>query len=173
VDVSAFLDTHRCRPAGEVLAAKFAARQHTDPAGTLTDARRPSAGEAGALDNVERHALVQRLGQMMSDVSEDCYYAGWLGATEYLVPELCRRAVQSGTPVAWGHGVVTPERAAEMIALADRIGSWADLDEPGIGYVPFHPFPMPSEYVAAIDKENAFPPAEGRASVRQLRLGST
>jgi hypothetical protein len=36
----------------------------------------------------ERHALVQQLGQAMSDISEDCYCAAWLGGTEYFVPEL-------------------------------------------------------------------------------------
>jgi hypothetical protein len=121
------------------------------------------------VDDAERHPLVQRLGQMMSDISEDCYYAGWLGGTEYLVPELCRRVVQTGQAVVWGHGVITPERAAELIALADQIGSWADLDEPGVGYVPFHPFPVPEEYVAAIEREQASPSSRG--SPRKSRHG--
>src|SRR5262245_48140399 len=86
-----------------------------------------------AMDDVTRHALVQQLGRAMSDVSEDCYCAGWLGGTEYFVPELCRRAAATGRPQYWGHGEVTPERAAGLLALAELLRCWADLDEAWVG----------------------------------------
>lgn len=105
------------------------------------------------MDDAARHALVQQLGEAMSDVSEECYHAGWLGGTEYFVPELCRRAVATGRAQPWGHGEVTPERARTLIELAARAGCWADLDEPGIGYEPFQPFPIPPEYLAALERE--------------------
>ena len=49
-------------------------------------------------------ALVQQLGAEMSDLSEACWCAGWLGGTESVVPELCRRAAESGRTQYWGHG---------------------------------------------------------------------
>jgi len=102
-----------------------------------------------------RHALVQQLGAAMSDISEDCYYAGWLGGAEYMLPELCRRALATGQTQYWGHGQVAPEQARSLVGLADQIGSWADLDDDGIGYVPFQPFPLPPQYSAAIEREQS------------------
>jgi hypothetical protein len=107
------------------------------------------------MEDAERHALVRQLGEAMSDISEACYYAGWLTGAEYLVPELCRRAISSGRAIYWGHGCVTPESARELIALAERAGSWAALDEPGIGFVPFRPFPIPARYVELIEREQS------------------
>lgn len=114
------------------------------------------------MDDAERHALVQRLGQEMSAISEESYYAGWQGGTEYIVPELCRRAVESGSTQYWGHGEVTPKRARELIALAEQIGCWADTDYYSIGYDPFQPFPIPHEYVDEIERELSFPVLHSR-----------
>src|SRR5690348_3596486 len=107
------------------------------------------------MDEATRQTLVQQLGAAMSDISEDCYYAGWLDGTQYLVPELCRRAAATGQAQFWGHGEVTPELARGLIALAEQIGSWADLDEAGVGYVPHQPFPIPPEYTEAVEREQA------------------
>jgi hypothetical protein len=107
------------------------------------------------MDEAERHALLQQLGQAMSNISEDCYRAGWLGGTEYIVPELCRRAIDSGRVQHWGHGEVTPELARELVALAERAGCWADTDYYSVGYDPFQPFPIPPEYVEAIEREQS------------------
>jgi hypothetical protein len=107
------------------------------------------------MDDVTRHALLQQLGQAMSDISEDCYGAGWLGGTEFFVPDLCRRAVATGQTQFWGHGEVTPEQAKGLIALAEIVGTWADLDEDAVGYVPFQPFPTPPEYTSAIEREQS------------------
>jgi len=105
------------------------------------------------MDDGTRHSLLQILGDEMSDISEDCYCAGWLGSTEYFVPELCRRAVESGQIQLWGAGEVTPERAKGLIALAEQIGCWADLDEQAVGYVPHQPFPVPKHLADAIEVE--------------------
>ena len=105
------------------------------------------------MDDAKRNALLQLLGAAMSDVSEDCYCADWLAGTEYIVPELCRRALSTKQDQHWGHGEVTPERALGLITLADLVGSWANRDESGIGYVPFQPFPVPREYAREIDCE--------------------
>ncbi len=114
------------------------------------------------MNQVERDALVQQLGQAMSDLSEECYYAGWLGGTEYFVPELCRRAAASDRPQPWGHGVVTPAVARELLALAARVGAWADLHPHEDRYVPHHPFPVPPEYTAVLDRELEFERARSR-----------
>lgn len=100
-----------------------------------------------------RHVLTQRLGRLMAEVSEACYCAGWLGGTEYSVPELCRRAIESGSRQPWGQGDVTPDQALRLAKIADELGHWADLDEPGVGYEPFAPFPIPAELTAELDRE--------------------
>lgn len=107
------------------------------------------------MDEAARHTLLQHLGAAMSDISEACYYAGWLRGAEYMVPELCRRAIESGQPQQWGHGQVTPEQALDLIALAEQLGSWACLDDDGIAYVPFQPFPLPPHYSAAVEREQS------------------
>jgi hypothetical protein len=106
----------------------------------------------------EQEYFVQQIGIAMSDLSEDCHCAGWVRNTEHLIPELCRRAVELDRTQRWGHGEVTPERARELIALADRAASWADLCEPGKGFKPFHPFPIPARYVEEIEREQESPP---------------
>jgi len=86
----------------------------------------------------------------MSDISEECHCAGWLGGTEYLVPELCRRAVAQQRPQRWGHGEISPQRAEQIVALAEQLGHWAVLDERGVGYVAFAPFPTPPQHRAEL-----------------------
>lgn len=106
------------------------------------------------MDDHERRTLIRRLGELMSGVSESCYYAGWLAGTEYCVPELCRRAVATGEPQPWGHGVITPDQAAELAALAGQLGHWATLDDDGTGYMRHDPFPIPEKYAAALRRKS-------------------
>ena len=86
--------------------------------------------------------LLQELGAAMSDLSEACYYAGWIDTTQDVVPELCRRAIASGEAQPWGHGDVTPELARKLTALSDRAGAWANLHPHDDRYVPYQPFPL-------------------------------
>jgi hypothetical protein len=79
-----------------------------------------------------------------------------LGGVEYFVPELARRALESSEPQPWGHGEVTPELARRLFDLAEALGHWVDLDEPGIGYQPFDPFPIPLQYLEGLDRERAY-----------------
>jgi hypothetical protein len=113
-----------------------------------------SASVGPTMHDHERRTLIRRLGELMSGVSESCYYAAWLMGTEFCVPELCRRAVATGEPQPWGHGVITPGQAAELAALATELGHWATLDDDGIGYVRHDPFPIPEKYVAALRGES-------------------
>jgi hypothetical protein len=112
-------------------------------------------GEKMLMDDAQRNAVVQHLGSAMSDISEDCYCAGWLGGTEYMVPQLCRRAVDLGKTQYWGHGEVTPEQARKLILLAEQAGSWADTDYYSVGYNPFQPFPIPQEYIDSVEREQS------------------
>jgi hypothetical protein len=114
------------------------------------------------MDEATRHALVQQLGQEMSDISEDCYCAGWLGGTEYTVPKLCRRALELGQTQYWGHGEIAPDLARRLWELAERIGSWVDTDSDSVGYEPFQPFPIPPQYVEAIEREQSSRFAQSR-----------
>lgn len=99
--------------------------------------------------------LIPVLGREMSDISEDCYCAGWLVGTEYIVPELCRRAMATGEVQHWGHGEVTPERASGLMKLASLIGGWVDYDLNSGGYKLFEPFPIPPEHLLVIEREAA------------------
>jgi hypothetical protein len=99
--------------------------------------------------------LIAELGRLMSDCSEDCHYAGWLGDTEYLVPELCRRALETAEPQPWGHGKVSPQLAARMTAIAKELGHWVVLNDLGVGFEPFDPFPVPPEILKELDKERS------------------
>ncbi|AMV28986.1 hypothetical protein VT84_31620 [Gemmata sp. SH-PL17] len=105
------------------------------------------------MDDGVRRSVLQLLGNAMSDISEDCWAAGWLGGTEYHVPELCRRAAESGRAQRWGAGTVTPDRALGLVYLTEQIGCWADLDAAGVAYVPHHPFPIPLEHLAVLDRQ--------------------
>jgi hypothetical protein len=100
--------------------------------------------------------LVQQLGAAMSDLSERCYYAGWMGGSEDVIPELCRRALATGVPQHWGHGEVTPEIAQMLTTFAERAGAWADLHPQDDTYVPYQPRnPVPPEVAAALDRAQA------------------
>src|SRR4051812_28836268 len=98
--------------------------------------------------------LVQELGAAMSELSEACYYAGWMAGSEDAIPELCRRALATGVAQPWGHGEVTVEIARRLTALAERAGAWADLHPRDDTYVSYRPpHPVPPEVAAALERE--------------------
>lgn len=105
------------------------------------------------MDAETRYALVQLLGREMSDLSEECWAAGWVSDTQLSVPELCRRAVETGTPQRWGSTLVPLERARALVYLAELLGCWADLDARGVDFVEFQPFPLPPEVAEAINRD--------------------
>ena len=109
--------------------------------------------------------LVQQLGAAMSDLSEECYCAGWMSGSEDVIPELCRRALATGVSQHWGFGEVTPETARRLTDLADRAGAWADLHPQDDTYVPYQPRnPVPPEMAAALDHLQTWDPRRpGRA----------
>ena len=80
------------------------------------------------MDEETRYSLLQLLGEAMSGLSEDCWAAGWPKGLEDYLPELCRRAVETGVPQKFGVGYVTPLRARGLCFVAELIGSWANID---------------------------------------------
>ena len=71
--------------------------------------------------------------------------------TEYMLPELCRRAIASGVPQPWARGAVSPAVARHLTELAEKLGGWARLGKGGTGYLPFNPFPTPARFVEELD----------------------
>ena len=115
------------------------------------------------LDNKDGHirkaankALTHFLGEALSDLSERCWCAGWLGQCEYTIPELCRRVLKRGNSQTWGHGEVTYAEAKELTELADELGHWVAPAKDSWIYVPFNPFPIPNEVLEELDRMEAF-----------------
>jgi hypothetical protein len=101
---------------------------------------------------------MRTLGAAMTSKIKECYgqYVGpWAYGDEYMVPELCRRAAETGTTLFWCSGTFTPQWASEMLALAERLGYWVVPDESGTGYAPFVPFPVPQRYSDRIETHQA------------------
>lgn len=109
------------------------------------------------MDDTNRHDLIQQLGAAMNDVSEGCYCAGWLAGIEDVLPELCRRAIETGRAQRWGHGEVTPETAKKLWAMAERAGAWADLHSLDDSYVPYQPFPLRPGVAEEVEREQSPP----------------
>lgn len=106
------------------------------------------------MDDAFDDMLVQQLGAAMSDLSEECYSAGWMSGSEDEIPELCRRALATGVVQHWGHGSVTPEVARRLTELAERAGAWANLHPQDDTFVPYRPpNPVPRDIAAALDRE--------------------
>jgi hypothetical protein len=104
------------------------------------------------MDDATRHAVLQLLGQVMSDVSEECWYAGWVDDAEYHIPELCRRVIDSGRPQLWGHGTLTVETARGLTYLAEQLGCWANWNNAEAVYIPHQPFPLPAGALADFER---------------------
>ena len=66
----------------------------------------------------------------MSDISEDCYCAGWMEGTEAALWDAVL-----GERTRWGVGVITQEEVTELKRLSDTAGGWWHLPESSI----YHP----------------------------------
>ena len=98
------------------------------------------------IDKIEKEILLEMLGDLMSNISEECYSSGWQEGTEYIVPALCIKANNLGRREPWAHGEITPEMAELLLTLANKVGGWASYDEVIDGYKIINPFPTPSKY---------------------------
>lgn len=62
-----------------------------------------------------------RLADLMSDISEDCWCAGWLSCNEYA---LWGMVADPTAERRYGFGYVEDEQVAELMSLAQRTGGW-------------------------------------------------
>lgn len=85
----------------------------------MTDARKTTDAVL-----VQRRIARVALKNIMADISEDCWCAGWMNGNG---AALWRLTLAGGGE--YGQGVVTAEQAADMGALSDAIGEWLDWDE--------------------------------------------
>lgn len=88
----------------------------------------------------DKQRAIKALGDAMSEVSEDCWCAGWLDGTEDVLPNLCKAAIRTGQPQGWGMWSVSIDTAEGLIAMAKHAGTWVNfnsLDDPE--YVPYEP----------------------------------
>ena len=86
---------------------------------------------------LERTKLINEIGQLMSDITEDCFCASWLPKdTEYTVPMLCLRAVKTRQPQKWGRWHITLKDAETLVRLSEELGSWANQDDEYVNGLP-------------------------------------
>jgi len=93
------------------------------------------------MDERTRKALIIALGQMMSNVSENCWCAGWLVDLEEELPILCEKALKTKQPQRFGRDHITVGDAEIITALVDLLGHWVILDSGSgrQGYKPYTP----------------------------------
>lgn len=65
-----------------------------------------------------------QLADLMSAISERCWFAGWLNGTEFTLWD----AVIDGAG-AWGQDFISVEDVAELKRLSDACGGWFVWDE--------------------------------------------
>jgi len=97
------------------------------------------------MDTTDQHERLQRLGDLMSDLQEECWSASWMCVTPFIV-FLCRDALTTGKPQPWGIGELSVDAAREMWDLAESVGVWAEPDANEDVYVlgrPFVPLDQP------------------------------
>ena len=66
-------------------------------------------------------AQQRQLFELMSDISEECYCAGWMMGNEYTLWRMVSDPVASRD---YGLSVVTDEQIAELKRLSDAVGGW-------------------------------------------------
>jgi hypothetical protein len=97
------------------------------------------------IEKVDKEILLEILGDLMSNISEDCYSAEWYEGSEYIIPALCVKASKLGRSRPWAHGEVSLSTASLLISISNRLGGWANISAGNDGYVLFNPFPTPKE----------------------------
>ena len=66
----------------------------------------------------------KKLADLMSDISENCWNAGWMLNTEYVL----WHAVTSG-PRAFGRGTITEKDIEELTKLSNATQTWIVFDD--------------------------------------------
>ena len=96
-----------------------------------------------------RQNLTHELGELMSELSEKCFYARWLVGTENILPEICNLVIKSQESERWGQFEVTVEEAKKLCKIANRLGHWVNfnmsLAKNAPLFVPYDPFIHPDD----------------------------
>jgi hypothetical protein len=74
-------------------------------------------GSMAELTDWKQRALYQ----LMSDISEECYYAGWMSGNEYTLWEMVSDPKASRR---YGQSEVSEEQIAELRAISNEVGGW-------------------------------------------------
>jgi len=112
--------------------AQNAKRADADARWAAKAERDAEAQESALARALDRDAAV-RLRDVMSDISEDCYCAGWLTGLEFML----WGAVVGGEPFHFGMGRVESSDIAELRRLSEKCGGWWRFDdEHGEVFVP-------------------------------------
>ncbi len=121
--------------------------------------------------DAERQARMDDLGTKMLAIANDCVGpdAGWIRWIEYIVPELCRQAHETGRSWRWAAGEITPTAAADCVALAEQIGSWVNKAVGEATFEPFDPFPIPDQVARLIEIDQRPTPTPGPAGIYCIR----
>jgi hypothetical protein len=66
----------------------------------------------------------EELAMLMSDISEDCWCAGWMAGNEYEI----WNAIQPGADRSYGMLSISADDAEKLIKLAEKVGAWPVWD---------------------------------------------
>lgn len=104
-----------CPACREKREAEWEASRPAAEAKAANEERMREETYAAALDKVAAKAL----GEAMSNISEECYCAGWMSGLEFSLWEF----LTSG-PGKWGMGKVDAGDLATLRALSEKCGGW-------------------------------------------------
>jgi hypothetical protein len=85
----------------------------------------------GAFTTDQEADAAVSLAQLMSDISERCYYAGWEHGTEHVL----WAALRDG-PRQWGVDAIRAEDLSLLQQLSEQCGGWIAYSEAGAKFVP-------------------------------------
>jgi hypothetical protein len=114
-----------CKPCQAVDLARIEAEM---PALLAANAAREAAAEA-TFAKSPRPGIARALAIRMSEISEECWCAGWLIGTEDRLWETV-----NGGRRDWGHGDISEQTVADLRELSDLAGGWIRYDD-GLGEV--------------------------------------
>ena len=146
-------------------------RHDRPPVSDALDAEPTVSSQLGeVVMDSELQTRMDDLGTKMLAIANDCVGpdSGWIEWIEYFVPELCRRAHETGRSWRWEGGEITTTAAADCIALAEQIGSWVNNFGKAT-FEPFDPFPIPDQVARLIEIDQQPTPTPGPAGVHCIR----
>jgi hypothetical protein len=91
------------------------------------------------------NVAAEQLDNLMSEISDRCWCAGWLRRTEYVL----WKAATDGR-LTWGVNSVTPEDVSRLVELSAAAGGWIAWDD-GVDETAFVPLDLwRDRYAAAL-----------------------